>query len=296
MKGKPVQLDRIIYPTIVSPKLDGIRCLIVDGVPMSASLKPIRNKFIFEYLMKLNLPDFDGELIVGSPTASNVYRKTNSGVMSIKGEPDFTYNIFDMHKRMSMGSTDRVVLANDKLQDIQLTPKHDSSRLRLVLHHIVQNEPELLAYEIIQLQAGYEGIMCKHPSSNYKYGRCTTKEQGCMKLKRFEDGEAVIAGMTELMHNGNEADINELGYIQRSQEQGGKFGSGLMGALMVRDVKTNILFRIGSGFNMAMRQELWEAGDVNTGLIVKYKSFPVGVKDKPRHSSFMGFRDPDDMT
>ena len=31
------------YPVLVSQKLDGIRCLIIDGVAVSRNLKPIRN-------------------------------------------------------------------------------------------------------------------------------------------------------------------------------------------------------------------------------------------------------------
>jgi len=36
----------IKYPCIVSPKLDGIRCIIINGVAMSRSLKPIRNEYV----------------------------------------------------------------------------------------------------------------------------------------------------------------------------------------------------------------------------------------------------------
>ena len=37
----------------------------------------------------------DGEIIVGPATAEDVYRVTNSAVMSRDGEPDFTYWLFD---------------------------------------------------------------------------------------------------------------------------------------------------------------------------------------------------------
>ena len=35
-------LDDVKFPVYVSTKLDGIRCLIIDGVAYSRSLKPIR--------------------------------------------------------------------------------------------------------------------------------------------------------------------------------------------------------------------------------------------------------------
>lgn len=43
-------LDVLKYPVLVSPKLDGIRCLIIDGVAMSRSLKPIPNKHVQEWV------------------------------------------------------------------------------------------------------------------------------------------------------------------------------------------------------------------------------------------------------
>ena len=92
-------LEALTYPLIASPKLDGIRCLIVDGVAVSRSLKPIRNKYVQSILGSHEFNGLDGELVVGSPTDPDVYLKTNSGVMSVEGEPDFTYLVFDQWNR-----------------------------------------------------------------------------------------------------------------------------------------------------------------------------------------------------
>ena len=62
-----------------SPKLDGIRCMIQNGVALSRSLKPIRNEYIQNILGGMELFNgLDGELIVGDPTAHDVYRTTTS--------------------------------------------------------------------------------------------------------------------------------------------------------------------------------------------------------------------------
>ena len=53
--------------------------------------------------------------------------------------------------------------------------------------------------------------------------------------------------------------------------------------------------KIGTGFDAADRDDLWAEQDKLMGRIVKYKSFPVGVKDAPRHPVWLGFRHPDDM-
>ena len=59
-----------------SPKLDGIRCMIQDGVALSRSLKPIRNEFIQSILSNPMFDGLDGEIISGDPTANDVYRIT----------------------------------------------------------------------------------------------------------------------------------------------------------------------------------------------------------------------------
>ena len=40
------QYDKIRYPVLATPKLDGIRCLMVKGTAMSRSMKPIPNTFV----------------------------------------------------------------------------------------------------------------------------------------------------------------------------------------------------------------------------------------------------------
>jgi len=61
-------------------KLDGIRAIVINGVVMSRSLKPIPNAFVQEKFG--GLEHYDGELIVGEPTGSTCYRDTVSHVMS----------------------------------------------------------------------------------------------------------------------------------------------------------------------------------------------------------------------
>jgi DNA ligase-1 len=56
---------------------------------------------------------------------------------------------------------------------------------------------------------------------------------------------------------------------------------------------TGVEFEIGTGFTEADRRELWVAPPI--GNLVKYKYFAYGVKDKPRHPVFLGFRSPIDL-
>lgn len=282
---------RIDYPAYASPKLDGIRCVIKDGVALSRSLKPIPNKFIQEWVAKNGfLNGLDGELIVGNPCDQNVMQTTTSGVMSRDGEPDFKYHVFDYWSAPSTKWEDR-------LRDILSAQEHGClpSRCEVVPHVLVHNEEELLAYEKEVLAQGYEGVMLRSVDGFYKYGRSTLKEGYLLKLKRFADGEAEIIGVEELQHNHNQARVGELGQTVRSSEKAGLVGGNTLGALVVKDLETGVMFNIGTGFTSALRDELWVKRESLVGQIVKYKHFPTGVVEAPRFPVFLGFRDRIDM-
>jgi len=165
---------------------------------------------------------------------------------------------------------------------------------RKVLSYPAHNKEKLLELEEICLEKGYEGIVIRNPHGMYKYGRCTMKEANAFKLKRFEDAEAVIIGFEEEMHNGNNAEINELGKTKRSTKSAGMVGKETLGAFICR-TPAGIEFKIGSGFDQGDRRVFWSNKHNLLGSFVKYKHFPIGVKDKPRHPIFLGFRDEMDM-
>ena len=56
--------DKAQFPYLATPKIDGIRFLMIDGQAVSRSFKPIRNRYIQERLECL--PDgIDGEITCG---------------------------------------------------------------------------------------------------------------------------------------------------------------------------------------------------------------------------------------
>ena len=70
MKVKPMlavdaDIENIKYPVLCSDKLDGIRCIILNGVAYSRSLKPIRNKYVQDLFGREEFNGLDGELVVG---------------------------------------------------------------------------------------------------------------------------------------------------------------------------------------------------------------------------------------
>jgi DNA ligase-1 len=160
---------------------------------------------------------------------------------------------------------------------------------------LCDTEHEVLKYETECLEQGYEGVMLRDPAGPYKFGRSTLREGYLLKLKRFEDSEAEVLGVVERQANTNEATVSELGLTKRSHAKAGRVANGALGALKVRDIKTGVEFEIGSGFTESQRVSFWIRQRSLIGQLVKYKFFPVGTKDKPRHPIWLGWRSREDM-
>lgn len=292
MLAGEADLAKLKFPVVASPKLDGIRGIVVDGVLLSRSLKLIPNVFIQANLAHRDLNGFDGELIIGSPTAKDVYRQTTSVVMSDnKPSNNITFRVFDDMSEPTAPYTLRRKNLERRLA--KLNGKFPS----IVLHHneFIANIDDLNDYEQDMLDEGYEGLIVRDPGSAYKFGRSSTREGIMLKIKRFVDGEAEIIGVEEQMHNTNEAQTNELGRTKRSSAKAGLVGKGTMGAIVVRDVNSKVEFSIGTGFDDAEKRWFWDNQRGVLGAVVKYKSFMIGVKDAPRHPVYLGLRDRRDM-
>jgi DNA ligase-1 len=288
-EGNPSDLT---FPVVVQDKLDGVRAMVVDGKLLSRTLKPIPNAEIRAALERHEFEGLDGELIVGTPTAADAYRQTCSFVMSqSKTGGDWTYYVFD--KWDESGSfRQRINAADDIVCD---SPR--GSRLRTVFHHVANDLAALDSIEANAIARGCEGIIVRVSDMPYKFGR-SGKKGPLLKIKRFIDFEAEVIGVYEEMHNANEAQTNALGRTERSTAKAGMVGKGTLGGLILRALNgpaEGVEFRCGTGFDAQMRADFWAMYHVDTktviGRTVKIKSFPIGVKDKPRFPVYLGFRD-----
>ena len=287
------EIEKFTFPLMASPKLDGIRAIVLDGVVMSRSLKPIRNKKVQELFGKPEFNGLDGELILGSPTDPNCFNHSTA----LMGEDlrenvshlEITFHVFDVIPDVL---DDEAVMRHDYLLGLR---DHLPSNIQIVPQVIVQNLDQLYMLEEVLLEAGYEGVMVKSLDGKYKQGRSTLKQRLLTKVKRFQDSEAIVIGYEEKMTNIGEREISELGYSKTSSKKADFVPAGTLGALKVRDLETGIEFSIGSGYDDATRAELWSMKESLEGKIVKYKHFSVGVKEAPRFPTFLGFRDLDDM-
>ena len=282
-----VPLEQVGLPVYVSTKLDGIRCLIIDGVAYSRSLKPIRNKFIQSIIGKQEYNGLDGELIVGNIYDKDVFQKTTSGVMSEKGEPNFVFYVFDDFTHPTSPYSERA----DKMRDKVDTLTDHIKFLGQKLIHTVDDIKLVLGKE---QSLGGEGLILRSPIGKYKYGRSTSKEQLSVKLKFFQQDEFEVIGFTERMHNANQAKINELGLQERSSHKDNLIPMNTLGSLILKYGDDS--FQMGTGFTDEQRQEIWDNRDKYLGKLTSVRYMSVGQKTLPRVPSFIGWRDKDDMS
>lgn len=281
-------IEQLRYPLLASMKIDGIRCLIVEGQAVTRAFKPIPNPHIREMLA--GLPPLDGELEViddDYPMGRTPFTTTSSQVMRGYGKPNFRYIVFDCLRDTDLPYGYRY---EEMLQTV------NALQFDHVVHlnHLTIKDP--LELEILEAKAvrnGYEGLITRCPAAFYKYGRSTKREQGMLKIKRIADSEGRIIGFEERMHNANEAQQDAFGRTKRSSHKENMVPMGMLGALVL-DTKWGEL-RVGTGFNDQQRREYWEVRNALIGRLVTFRHSPA-VKDKPRFPVFKAFRDEQDIS
>lgn len=268
------------FPVIVTPKLDGIRVLKVNGKAVTRKFKDLPNRFVRKQLETI-LPDgIDGEVM-----SSGSFQDIQSKIMSFDGEPDFTFHAFDyVQDSLDVSYENRLKSLENWYSSIA------DSRIKLVPSVLIENQEELLKIEEKYLSMGYEGVMIRCPKGRYKCGRSTLREQILLKLKRFKDDEAEVIGFEERFKNTNEKEKDELGLSKRSSKKDGLVASDTLGALVVKNIKTGQVFNIGSGFDDDLRKEIWTNKEKYLNKIIKYKYQELGMLDLPRFPVFIGFR------
>lgn len=273
------------FPVYCTPKLDGIRCLVLpDGQVVSRTLKPIPNRHIRETIAALGVTHLDGEIMI--PNAE-CFGDVTRAVMSREGEPEFCYLIFDNFRCPRAPYRDRVREIWNRREDFigtaaALLPKRADSL------------DDLMRLEQSFLNQGHEGLMFRSADAIYKFGRSTLREQYLVALKRFEDAEGTVVGYYELEHNENEQTVDALGHAKRSTHAAGKRLGGVLGGLVIR-LDDGTEFNLGGGYTTKQRADLFALGDKLIGRRWKFKHQGYGAKEKPRCPVSLGERHEDDL-
>ena len=284
--NKTVSPEQINYPVLCSPKLDGFRNLMIDGKPLSRSFKPVANRHVSSILTAMNLPELDGELMLNSTTN---FSSVQSAFTSFGGKPDFSYHVFDYFKNPNDPYEKR------RADLAELLKKFDtSSIIKLVPQQLICSADKLVEFYEYCISLGYEGIIIRDPKGKYKSGRSTLNQGIMLKLKPEEDAEAEVIDFAELMTNENEPELDAFGKQVRNKQQDGMYGANTLGALVCR-MPDGTTFKIGSGFDMATRKQVWDNRLAYVGKLVTYKYQELTPYGKPRFPVFKGFRSKDDL-
>lgn len=292
------ELEKLRYPKLLSPKLDGIRCVKVDGKALSRKFKQIPNKHVREWVEKY-LPDgIDGELTV--PGTS--FNEIQSAIMSHEGKPNFVFHAFDYVNDLEKPFITRFNEARTLVIAFQEKYPDQAEKLVIVPHYHVNDEDEVMTFEKQCFENGFEGVMLRCPLGPYKEGRSTVKEEFLLKIKRWEDSEGVVTGFEEQEHNENKAEVNELGLTKRSSKKAGKVPANTLGKFIVTTVEGKLPagkeLKVGTGEGMtkALRKEIWLSKETYLGKTITFKYQPFGMKEDglPRFPIWKGFRHSDD--
>lgn len=285
------QFEKLNYPMIGSPKVDGVRIVCHHTLgPVTRSLKPVKNLHIRALLAADELKFFDGEVTLGPPNGQSVFNDTIRATQTHDGAPDITYHVFDTYGIGINEYRSRLANTADRIKHLNTQPAFGFVQM---LEWVYLDGPgAVAAYEAKQVEAGYEGIMLRHIQGRYKFGRSTLKEQILLKLKRWQDDEAEVIGFEALQRNQNVQTRNNLGLAERSTHKAGKVDDSLLGKLLVSH-HTFGRFSIGSGLDVALREEIWNNQEKYLGKQVTFKYMPYGSIDAPRFPIFKCFRDPD---
>ena len=271
---KPEHLQSLNFPLLATPKIDGIRAVVVNGRLLSRSLKEIPNTGIRRALEGV-LPDgADGELYCGS------FNSTVNAVMSKNGPiPEgIKYYWFDWVKHANSPYKDRVlsVQAHVMLHDTLMFSMPEGIRVVPLIPTEIHCLAGLVRYEShIVDTLGFEGVVLRDPNGRYKYGRSTIRDRLMTKLKRCHDSEAIVTGTEELVHANGAGRSNLLGAI-------------------VATLPNGTAFKIGTGFTAEQRQTLWNDRDNLLGRLVKYRC-ALSDYGVPKSAVFIGMRHTDEI-
>jgi len=276
------QLERLTYPVVGSPKLDGFRCTTADGQAYTSSMKLFQNDFVQQELAQPFYHGLDGELIVGDPKSPDAFHNTSGPVRRFNGKPDFKFYVFDSFKNKESIYYDRW-LCNRPAEE---------GRIIVLEQKILRNPDDVLQYEADMLADGYEGAMIRSMTGKYKEGRCTFNEMNIFKRKPFVDIEAVIIGLEEAMENQNEKVMNELGLSKRSHKRENMIPKGTLGNFVLIHPLWKTSFRAapGKGFTAEIKQKIWDNRQMCLGEIATVKYQKHGSRDAPRLPSVIKLR------
>lgn len=270
----PVDYDRIEYPCIAEPKLDGLRCLAFvreNGVTYySRNGKEFENFGIFdkELMVLANGSGlvFEGE-VIGADDAGDFkgiqkQARRKYGVDNTKLE----YNVFDVmtiKEFINQNVESTQVQRTSRLKQMFVDADHDWINVQRVKFRLCHTADDIESAYRKYLDMGYEGTVIKAVDGVYEFKR----SYSWMKVKPTETLDLKVVDMVE----------------GRDQFKG------MLGAFVVMHKKTKV--NVGGGLSVAQRKSYWGAKKSMIGKIIEVKYDSITEDDSLRFPRFVKVRD-----
>ena len=265
MKCYPFEEKRLAKwspPYIVQPKYDGVRCRAIpleNGYLLVSSEENIiysvpHLNIIFENLgLKSEL---DGELYCHGMSFEQIISITSRTVNLHADNAKIQFHCFDIvNDQPQMQRT----LAIENLRGL-------SPWLQIAPFWLCNDLDDILRAFDKLIELNYEGIIVRHLGAPYERKRSTW----IMKFKpKKEDDYKIVGIQEEIDKNGNP--------------------KGTLGALICESGDGNT-FRVGSGFTLEQRHNLWTSNVIGKVANVKYQHITTGNK-VPRFPVFVEVKD-----
>lgn len=207
MKCQTFETNRMTYPAMVQPKLNGIRCTlrredVIEGEGMfKSNIKRyvLRSKEGLEYVLP-HITDsllptyfstslgtetvYDGELYIHLKKLNYIRscvptRNKNGVVSQVSGNPlEVSFHIFDL--------SIPTISQKDRLLEFQSTNIFSNSNIHLVASKLVYNDDEVREFRDLCISKGYEGCVVRNIEAEYEFGK---RSWNVLKYKKWEDAE-----------------------------------------------------------------------------------------------------------
>jgi DNA ligase-1 len=293
MKASDYEEDALKFPYMASVKLDGYRAFSSGGIIRTSSGTVISNHHTRVLFSGMEFDGLDGELIVGPWNSREAFHNTSGPVRRATGMPEVRWYVFDDRTHPDKPFRHRLT---DAMYRVAALREKGCTSIDIIPHHFVTDRIELAGYEKTALDTGFEGVMLRDPEGRYKFGRGTVKDNLLLKVKRFITEEATILALEEQVQNTNASGVDAFGDSKKSTSKDTQIGTGMVGAFVVSSDRWPEDFRISaSSLSHGERRHAWENPDEFVGELARFKYFPHGVVDAPRHGVFESLRGREDV-
>lgn len=137
---------------MASPLVDGVRCMILNEVPVLRNFKPVPNRIVQDILR--GLPSMDGVLVVGNMRDDDMAQRTLDAVMDERGIPKFVFWVFDSWTGKPIPLRDRIELTTSYVNA-------SGKNIKYCGHKIVKSEKQVEEYRAQMILAGHDDIMLR---------------------------------------------------------------------------------------------------------------------------------------